>query len=70
MHFTFKNRNFDIDFGSLNKQYCTENYKGTRAFSEKESQAERDYIIELVESGNKIDLFLAFHTYGQQITYP
>lgn len=44
--------------------------KGTKAFSEKESQAERDYIKELIQSGNKIDLFLAFHSYGQQITYP
>lgn len=64
------NRNFDVNFGKPNPSYCSEDYKGTKAFSEKESQAEKDYIAELNAKGNRLDLFIAFHSYGQQITYP
>lgn len=61
------NRNFDVNFGKPNPSYCFEDYKGTKPFSEKESQAEKDYITELNVKGNRLDLFLAFHSYGQQV---
>lgn len=61
------NRNFDVNFGNPTNSYCFEDWKGFKPFSEKESQAERDYLNELNAKGNKLDLFIAFHSYGQQV---
>ena len=64
------NRNFNVDFGDRNdKGFCNEDYKGPNAFSEKESQAERDYIVELITNDKKLDLFFTFHSYGQQVFF-
>jgi len=63
------NRNWDADFGrqgvSLNP--CSDIYPGREAFSEKNTQAMRDFIL---EHKNNLVLYLTYHSYSQMFLKP
>lgn len=63
------NRNFGYKWGGKgsSKNPCTEIYGGSRAFSEPETIAIRDFI---TSSGANFKAYLSFHSYGQYILYP
>jgi len=63
------NRNYDSNWGGAGStpNKCSETYRGESAFSEPESQGQRDYLNPMKE---KIDAFLTFHSYSQYILYP
>lgn len=48
-------------------QECAETYAGTEAFSEPETAALRDYVL---EHAHHIKLYLTFHSYGNYLLYP
>lgn len=48
-------------------QECAEDYAGSEAFSEPETAALRDYVL---EHAHHIKLYLTFHSYGQYLLYP
>jgi len=63
------NRNFDFhwaEIGSSNNE-CADDYHGRHAFSEIETAAIRDYVL---QNKNSIKLYLSFHSFGQLILYP
>ncbi|CAL4118309.1 unnamed protein product [Meganyctiphanes norvegica] len=63
------NRNFGFhwagDGASTNP--CKQNYAGESQFSEKESKAVRDAVLEVKD---RIEAYVTFHSYGQYIMYP
>lgn len=63
------NRNFGFEWGGYgaSDDACKETYRGSRAFSEPETRAMRDFLL-----GEKADfqLYLTFHSYGQYLLYP
>ena len=61
------NRNFAKGYGiGASNNPCTDVYKGTRPFSEKESIAIRDYI----QSTRNIRAAVSIHSYGNYLFYP
>ncbi|XP_071525502.1 carboxypeptidase B-like isoform X2 [Panulirus ornatus] len=64
------NRNWDYHFGvGASDEPCSQVYKGTKAFSEPETQALRDAMLQVASKGN-LKLMIAFHSYGQVLMYP
>lgn len=63
------NRNFDFHFGEGNTSpnSCTDTYHGGQPFSEKESKALEDFIL---NSGYHFKGYITLHSYGQYIFYP
>lgn len=63
------NRNFDADFGrqGVSSNPCSDVYPGKEAFSEKNTQAMRDY---LLKHASNIKLYLSFHSYSQLFLKP
>lgn len=63
------NRNFDFHWmeTGASSQECSETYAGSQAFSEPETAALRDYVL---EHAHHIKLYLTFHSYGQYLLYP
>ena len=51
----------------LTQLIFTETYRGQRAFSEPETAAVRDFIL---QRSADIKLYLTFHSYGQMFLYP
>lgn len=66
------NRNFDANFGGIgSSKKCGETYRGTHAFSERESQAVRHFIQQRQkQTGNAIKMYLSIHSFSQAIIYP
>ncbi|RWS12119.1 carboxypeptidase B-like protein [Dinothrombium tinctorium] len=65
------NRNFDINFcrDLAARSMCSQAYCGSYAFSEKETQSMRDYVLELNKTA-KIDAYFALHSFTQLWMYP
>jgi len=63
------NRNFGYHYGEsgASTNPCDETYRGTGAFSEKESSAIRDFGS---TARGRIHLYIALHSYGPYILYP
>ncbi|KAJ9581600.1 hypothetical protein L9F63_023220, partial [Diploptera punctata] len=63
------NRNFDYHWmeTGASSSPCAETFAGSRAFSEPETAALRDFA---VANKNKIKLYLTFHSYGNYFLYP
>ncbi|XP_028968012.1 carboxypeptidase B [Galendromus occidentalis] len=63
------NRNFNYYWGSegASANPCSETYRGTRAFSELETRAIRDYIGGIKD---RLSLYLSLHAYGQYLLLP
>ncbi|XP_018567135.1 carboxypeptidase B-like [Anoplophora glabripennis] len=63
------NRNFDALWGTVGASswQCDITYRGHKAFSEVETQAVRDYIL---EHKDDIKLFLDVHSFGRWLLYP
>lgn len=69
------NRNFGYKWGDASilnvkegsRVTCLETYMGESAFSEKESQAIRDFVL---ARRNRIVSYLSFHSFGSKILYP
>jgi len=66
------NRNFNSNWGGPGSSgQCTETYRGPKVCSEMECQALVDYFDEFQgESGNSIQMYLTFHSYGQYVIFP
>ena len=47
--------------------FVTETYRGPRAFSEPETEAVKNFIL---DRKNDIRMYLTFHSYGQMFLYP
>lgn len=63
------NRNYGYHWGGKgsSKNPCTETYGGSGGFSEPETAAIRDFIL---QSGTKFVASISYHSYGQYILYP
>lgn len=63
------NRNFGFKWGGLGTSAnpCAQTYRGPHAFSEPESEAQRQFFAQTKE---RFRAFLTFHSYGQYILYP
>ncbi|XP_059483527.1 carboxypeptidase B-like [Neocloeon triangulifer] len=63
------NRNFGYKWGTSGSSFfrCSNIYRGSSAFSEPETKALRDFIL---ESQVNFQAYLSFHSYGQLILYP
>ena len=63
------NRNFSYKWGGRgsSSKTCSEEYRGTRPFSEPETAALRNF---LTARRNSVVMYLTFHSYGQMILYP
>jgi len=63
------NRNFGYAWGGYgaSEDACKETFRGKTAFSEPETQAMRDF---LLDEPADFKLYLTFHSYGQYILYP
>ncbi|KAL5256756.1 hypothetical protein ACHWQZ_G011875 [Mnemiopsis leidyi] len=63
------NRNFDADFGKkgVSSNPCSDVYPGKQAFSEKNTQAMRDF---LLKHKSNLALYLSFHSYSQLFLKP
>lgn len=59
--------NYVISEGGASQNPCSETYAGPSAFSEPETVALSNFIGSL---GHKINIYLAFHSYGHYILYP
>lgn len=66
---TDPNRNFDVDFGgaSTSSNPCSDIFRGDSAFSEKETQAIRDTVLDL---GKDLKIFISLHSYSQMWMFP
>ncbi|XP_063612315.1 carboxypeptidase B-like [Penaeus indicus] len=62
------NRNFDYAWGGPDSSPdpCTSMHMGRRPFSERESKAVRDVVLE----GNRTQVYVTLHSYGQEIIFP
>ena len=61
------NRNFAQGYGiGASKKPCSDVYKGTKPFSEKESMAIRDHI----QNNRGIQAAVSIHSYGNVLIYP
>lgn len=58
------NRNFNVSFGSIRstKDTCSDSFHGDSPFSEKETQALRD---SLMESRHRLKVYITLHSYSQ-----
>ncbi|XP_034481824.1 carboxypeptidase B-like [Drosophila innubila] len=66
------NRNYDIDWGQGYPEItdpCVEHYAGSKPFSEPESRAVRDVMLELVNAGKGV-MFLGLHSRHKSVFYP
>ncbi|RWS20724.1 hypothetical protein B4U80_04578, partial [Leptotrombidium deliense] len=67
------NRNFDArfkkDISYKANNYCSETYHGTSAFSEKETQAMSNYVLE-VSKKSGIDIYFSIHSFAQLLLHP
>jgi len=65
------NRNYDANWGGpgASGSPCSDTFRGNSVFSEKESQAQRDYITPFIKD-KSLKAFVTFHSYGQYILYP
>ncbi|XP_070498485.1 carboxypeptidase B1-like [Chironomus tepperi] len=63
------NRNFDFHWGEVGASPvpCMETYRGSKAFSEKETQALRDAVDEIKDT---CKFYLTLHSYGNYMLYP
>lgn len=66
---TDPNRNFDVDFGgaSTSSNPCSDIFRGDHAFSEKETIAIRDGILDL---GKDLKGFVSLHSFSQMWMFP
>ena len=66
------NRNFDVAFGGAGTSGndCEDIYRGTHGFSEAESSAIRDVILQTQSSGRKIATYISVHAYSQYWMFP
>lgn len=69
------NRNYAANWGGPGSSgQCTDTYRGPEVFSEKESQAQRDYFDNWKNStegqNSPIEMYLTFHSYGQYVIFP
>jgi len=66
---TDPNRNWGYNWGlkGASTNPCKETYRGRTAFSEPETAAVRDFIL---QRSADIQLYLTFHSYGQMFLYP
>lgn len=66
---TDPNRNFDIDFGgaSTSSNPCSDIFRGDNPFSEAETRAIRDAILDL---GKDLRVFISLHSYSQMWMFP
>jgi murein tripeptide amidase MpaA len=66
---TDPNRNFDVDFGgaSTSSNPCSDIFRGDHAFSEKETIAIRDAILDL---GKDLKGFISLHSFSQMWMFP
>ncbi|KAG7173136.1 carboxypeptidase B-like isoform X2 [Homarus americanus] len=64
------NRNWDFDYGvGASPHPCGETYRGTSAFSEPETQALREAMLQVNSTGT-LQMVMAVHSYGQLLLYP
>ncbi|RWS21637.1 hypothetical protein B4U80_07146, partial [Leptotrombidium deliense] len=65
------NRNFDVSYATLGStdNQCDYTYHGKYAFSELETQAIRNYVINLTKRTN-IDIYFSVHSFAQIWLYP
>ncbi|KAG7173137.1 Carboxypeptidase B-like 3 [Homarus americanus] len=64
------NRNWDFDYGvGASPNPCGETYRGTSAFSEPETQALRDAMLQVNSTGT-LQMVMAVHSYGQLLLFP
>ncbi|KAL7733198.1 hypothetical protein ACLKA6_004710 [Drosophila palustris] len=66
------NRNYDIDWGKGYPEItdpCHEHYAGSKPFSESESRAVRDIIVDLVNTKRAV-MFLSLHSRHRSVFYP
>nr|XP_045623900.1 carboxypeptidase B-like isoform X1 [Procambarus clarkii] len=64
------NRNWDFQFGvGASHNPCSEVYQGAHAFSEPETQALSNVMLQVNRTG-KLMLVLVLHSYGQLLMYP
>ena len=63
------NRNFDAAFGTAGttNDVCADTFPGDEAFSEKNTQAMRDFIL---ANKNKLKLYLSYHSFAQVFLKP
>lgn len=63
------NRNFDFHWGEVgaSSDCSADTYRGTKAFSEMETQALRDVVYSLKED---CKFYLTLHSFGQYLLYP
>ena len=66
---TDPNRNFDIDFGgaSTSSNPCSDIFRGDQPFSEMETRAIRDAVLDL---GKDLRVFVSLHSYSQMWMFP
>ena len=64
------NRNWDLSFGTgASSKPCSQVYKGTKPFSEPETEA-LSIEMKRVNSINNLSLMISLHSYGQVLIYP
>jgi len=65
------NRNWGYQWGGkgASNNPCTETYRGKFAFSEPETRAIKDFILNTMKS-QEIKMYLTVHSYGQYFLYP
>merc|ERR1712226_429740 len=67
----YPNRNWGYRWGGkgASTRPCSETYRGPRAFSEPETEAVKNFILD-PSRRSSWELYLTFHSYGQMILYP
>ncbi|XP_042886389.1 carboxypeptidase B-like [Penaeus japonicus] len=62
------NRNFDHAWGGPDSSPdpCASNHMGRQPFSERETRAVRDVVLQ----GNRTEVYVTLHSYGQEIIFP
>ncbi|XP_052122241.1 carboxypeptidase B-like [Frankliniella occidentalis] len=63
------NRNFDFHWREVGASWsaCSYTYAGSKAFSEPEARAVRDY---LLANKDRMKMYLTYHSYGNFLLYP
>ncbi|XP_015110096.1 carboxypeptidase B [Diachasma alloeum] len=66
---TDANRNFDLKWMTIgaSSNPCADTYAGSKAFSEVETQAVRNFML---ANNNTIKVYLTLHSYGQYLLHP
>lgn len=62
------NRNFDVDFNTVgvSSDPCSQTYPGVEAFSEPETRANRDVVLQYAE---RIALYIDVHSHGNWVLF-